>query len=118
MRSSPCPRRRGQRRLSRSEVILKGSLAAGAVYGTSMVGPFVRKALAMSAAATSTSSTRPHPRVPRVDLLHGAKTRVKAKGELKDLISLLAVDEKQHVDALTATIKQLGGKPVSEPNIY
>ena len=34
--------------LSRSEVILKGALAAGAVYGTFMVGPYVRKALAMS----------------------------------------------------------------------
>ena len=34
--------------LSRSEVILKGALAAGAVYGTAMVGPFVRRALAMS----------------------------------------------------------------------
>jgi Ferritin-like domain len=33
---------------SRSEVILKGALAAGAVYGTVMVGPFVRRALAMS----------------------------------------------------------------------
>ena len=34
--------------LSRSEVILKGALAAGAVYGAVMVGPFVKKALAMS----------------------------------------------------------------------
>ena len=34
--------------LSRSEVILKGALAAGAVYGTFMVGPFVKRALAMS----------------------------------------------------------------------
>ena len=34
--------------LSRSEVILKGALAAGAVYGAVMVGPFVGRALAMS----------------------------------------------------------------------
>jgi len=44
-----------------------------------------------------------------------AETKVKASGELKKLIALLADDEKQHVDALTATIKQLGGKPVAEP---
>ena len=44
-----------------------------------------------------------------------AKTRAKASGELKSLIGLLADDEKQHVEALTATIKQLGGKPVAEP---
>ena len=102
--------------LSRSDVILKGALAAGAVYGTFMVGPFVRKALAMSGGGD-------------VDILNfaltleylestfykEAKTRAKASGELKSLINLLADDEKQHVDALTATIKQLGGKPVPEP---
>lgn len=102
--------------LSRGDLILKGALAAGAVYGTFMVGPYVRKALAMSGGGD-------------VEILNfaltleylestfyrEAKTRAKASGELKSLIGLLADDEKQHVDALTATIKQLGGKPVSEP---
>jgi hypothetical protein len=102
--------------LSRSDVILKGALAAGAVYGTFMVGPYVRKALAMSGSSD-------------VDILNfaltleylestfydEAKTRAKASGELKSLVSLLADDEKQHVEALTATIKKLGGKPVAEP---
>jgi rubrerythrin len=102
--------------LSRSDVILKGALAAGAVYGTFMVGPYVRKALAMSGGSD-------------VDILNfaltleylestfydEAKTRAKASGELKSLIGLLADDEKQHVEALTATIKKLGGKPVAEP---
>jgi len=102
--------------LSRSQVILKGALAAGAVYGTFMVGPYVRKALAMSGGSD-------------VEILNfaltleylestfykEAKTRAKASGELKQLINLLAEDEKQHVEALTATIKQLGGKPVAEP---
>jgi serine-rich repeat adhesion-like glycoprotein len=102
--------------LSRSDVILKGALAAGAVYGTFMVGPYVRKALAMGGGSD-------------VDILNfaltleylessfydEAKTRAKASGELKSLIGLLADDEKQHVEALTATIKKLGGKPVAEP---
>jgi Ferritin-like domain len=102
--------------LSRSDVILKGALAAAAVYGTSMVGPYVRKALAMSGSSD-------------VDILNfaltleylessfydEAKTRAKASGELKSLIGLLADDEKQHVEALKATIVQLGGKPVAEP---
>jgi rubrerythrin len=102
--------------ISRSEVILKGALAAGAVYGTLMVGPYVRKALAMSGGGD-------------VDIVNfaltleylestfykEAKTRAKPSGELKSLIDLLADDEKQHVDALTATVKQLGGKPVAEP---
>jgi serine-rich repeat adhesion-like glycoprotein len=102
--------------LSRSEVILKGALAAGAVYGTLMVGPYVRKALAMTGGGD-------------VDIVNfaltleylesafykEAKSRAKASGELMALINLLADDEKQHVDALTATVKQLGGKPVAEP---
>jgi serine-rich repeat adhesion-like glycoprotein len=102
--------------LSRSDVLLKGALAAGAVYGTFMVGPYVRKALAMSGGSD-------------VDILNfaltleylestfydEAKTRAKASGELKSLINLLAEDEKQHVEGLTATIKSLGGKPVAEP---
>jgi len=102
--------------LSRSDVLLKGALAAGAVYGTLAVGPFVRKALAMTGSSD-------------VDILNfaltleyleskfyeEAKSRAKASGELKSLVNLLASDEKQHVEALTATIKQLGGKPVAEP---
>ncbi len=102
--------------LSRSQVILKGALAAGAVYGTLMVGPYVRKAFAMSGGGD-------------VDIVNfaltleylestfyaEAKKRAKARGELKSLINLLADDERQHVEALTATVKQLGGKPVAEP---
>ncbi|HET7573915.1 MAG TPA: ferritin-like domain-containing protein [Solirubrobacterales bacterium] len=102
--------------LSRSEVILKGALAAGALYGTLMVGPFVRRALAMSGGGD-------------VDIVNFALTleyleakfyaeatsRVKANGELRALVDLLAKDEQQHVEALSATVKELGGKPVAEP---
>jgi rubrerythrin len=102
--------------LSRSEVLLKGALAAGAVYGTLAVGPFVRQALAMSGGSD-------------VDILNfaltleyleakfyeEAKSRAKPSGELKALVDLLAKDEQQHVEALAGTIKKLGGKPVAEP---
>jgi Ferritin-like domain len=102
--------------LSRSDVLLKGALAAGAVYGTLAVGPFVRKALAMSGGSD-------------VDILNfaltleylessfyaEAKSRAKASGELKSLVNLLAKDEQQHVEVLEGTIKKLGGKPVAKP---
>jgi rubrerythrin len=102
--------------ISRSDVLLKGALAAGAVYGTLMVGPFVRSAFA----AGGTSD---------IDILNfaltleylestfyeEAKKKAKASGELKQLVALLASDEKQHVEALEGTIKKLGGKPVAKP---
>lgn len=102
--------------LSRSEVILKGALAAGAVYGAVMVGPFVGRALAMSGSSD-------------VDILNfaltleylestfykEAKSRARASGDLKSLIDLIGRDEDEHVGALTETIKKLGGKPVAEP---
>lgn len=102
--------------LSRSEVILKGALAAGAVYGTFMVGPFVRKALAMTDSGDvgilNFALTLEYL---ETKFYEEAKSRAGAKGELKSLVDLIAKDEKQHVEALTATIKQLGGKPVAEP---
>jgi hypothetical protein len=102
--------------LSRSDVILKGALAAGAVYGTLMVAPFVKSAFA--AAGTCD-----------VDILNFALTleylessfyeeamsKAKPSGELKKLVQLLASDEKMHVEALEGTIKKLGGKPVEMP---
>jgi hypothetical protein len=103
--------------ISRGNVILKGALAAGAVYGTFMVGPFVRSAFAMGGGTSD------------VDILNfaltleylestfyeEAKKKVKASGELRPLVSLLASDEKQHVEALEGTIVKLGGKPVAKP---
>lgn len=102
--------------LSRSEVILKGAIAAGAIYGAAMVGPFVGRALAKSGGGD-------------VDILNfaltleylesafykEAKSRVRPSGDLKALVDLVARDEDEHVGALIETIKKLGGKPVAEP---
>lgn len=101
--------------LNRSELILKGALAAGAVYGTLMVGPFVRKALAKTGDDVEIVNFALTLEYLEAAFYEEAKTRAMAKGDLKSLINLLAEDEKQHVEALKATVKQLGGKPVAEP---
>ena len=102
--------------ISRSDLILKGALAAGAVYGIAMVGPFIRQAFAGSGGGDveilNFALTLEYLESAFYD---EAKKKAKLSGDLKSLVDTIASDEAQHVDALTATIKQLGGKPVAEP---
>jgi rubrerythrin len=101
---------------TRSEVLAKGALAVSAAYGAVAVGPFVRKALAMSGGGDveilNFALTLEYL---EAKFYEEAKSRAKPSGELKALVDLLAKDEQQHVEALAGTIKKLGGKPVAEP---
>ncbi len=102
--------------ITRGEVILKGALAAGAVYGMTMVGPYVRSALAKSGggdvAIVNFALTLEYL---EAAFYEEAKKRARPSGDLKALVNLIAEDEQQHVEALKATVKQLGGKPAAEP---
>jgi len=101
---------------TRSEVLAKGALAVGAAYGALAVGPYVRRALSASGGGDvgilNFALTLEYL---EAKFYEEAKSRAKASGELKSLVNLLAEDEQQHVEALAATVKQLGGKPVAEP---
>ncbi len=100
--------------INRSTFILRGALAAGAAYGVGSVAPFVGNALAAS---------------PDLEILNFALTleyleadfyQVKGKSvglsaAIKPIAKAFGEEESEHVSALTAAIKKLGGKPVSKP---
>ncbi len=102
--------------ITRSSFILRGALAAGGLYGLGAVTPFVSAAFAESGSGD-------------VEILNFALTleyleadfyNVKGKtvglsGTAKSYARMFGEEEADHVNALTAVIKQLGGTPVSKP---
>ncbi len=102
--------------MTRSAFILRGALAAGAVYGTASVAPFVSQAFAAEESGD-------------VEILNFALTleyleadfyNVKGKqvglsGQARRYAREFGAEEAAHVSALTAAVKQLGGKPAAKP---
>ncbi len=105
--------------INRQSFIMRGAVAAGAVYGLGAVGPFVRQAIAQENGGD-------------VDILNFALTleyleaafytqALKQVGDLKGDVRSLATEirdnENEHVAALEMTIKDLGGRPVKAPGV-
>jgi hypothetical protein len=102
--------------ITRSSFLLRGALAAGAVYGVGAVTPFVSQALAAGSSGD-------------VEILNFALTleylesdfyNVKGKevglsGTAKSYATMFGEQEAEHVKALTSTITSLGGKPAAKP---
>jgi len=101
--------------VTRSSFILRGALAAGALYGAATVSPFVSSALAQSGGGD-------------VDILNFALTleyleakfykegqKLGLSSNVKSLAKQLGDEESEHVSALKATVKKLGGTAVKEP---
>ena len=102
--------------MSRASFILRGTLAAGAVYGAAAATPFVTGAFAQSGTSD-------------VDILNYALTleyletafyqekgkSVGLSGTAKQYATQFGDEEAAHVSALTAAIKQSGGTPVKKP---
>lgn len=104
---------------TRQAFLLRSALAVSSVYGLSAVSPFVREAFSQESGGD-------------VEILNFALTlefleagfyeraleRVGGLGgEAKEIATTLRDNEQEHVDALTATIEDLGGTPTQAPGL-
>ena len=100
--------------LTRGSFILKGALAAGAVYGAATVGPFVGQALAQGGGDVDIVNFALTLEYLEADFYKKGQALGLSGGVMK-LAKEFGDAESQHVDALTQTVKKLGGTPAKKP---
>jgi hypothetical protein len=102
--------------MTRSSFILRGALAAGGLYGLGAVTPFVSAALAETGGGDveilNFALTLEYL---ESDFYNVKGTSVGLSGTAKGYAKLFGEEEADHVNALSAVIKQMGATPVAKP---
>ncbi len=101
--------------MTRASFILRGTLAAGAVYGLGSVAPFVSQAFAAGGGDAEILNFALTLEYLEADFYTVKGRQVGLSGQARAYASQFSAEESEHVTALTAAIKQLGGTPVKKP---
>lgn len=106
--------------MDRSQFLLKGALAAGALYGAAAVGPVLSRAFAQGGGDASKGDIEILNFALTLELLEAdfyevALKDVKLSSDYKAFAEEVGANEQEHVDALIGTIEDLGGKPAKAP---
>ena len=102
--------------MTRSSFLVRSALAAGAVYGTATVTPFVSRALAQGGDVDILNFALTLEYLEEAYYDMGLKS-LSLSSENKALATEIRDNESAHVDALTEAIKGTGGKPVQAPGV-
>jgi rubrerythrin len=95
--------------MTRSAFILRGALAAGAMYGAGAVTPFVSNALAQATTGDVQVVTFAYGLEALEQAFYQAAAKANLSPPLKKLATEFGAHEAEHADTLKATIEQLGG---------
>jgi hypothetical protein len=102
--------------MSRGAFILRGAMAAGATYGLGAVSPFVSSALAKGGDVDIVNFALTLEYLEAAFYTEAIK-KAGLSGPVLELAKEIRDNETEHVDALTATVKQLGGTPAKVPGV-
>jgi rubrerythrin len=104
--------------VSRSAFLMRGVLAAGAAYGALAAGPMLRRAFAQGGDDIDILNFALTLEYLEAAFYDEAGKQVSGlSGELAGYVKTFGGEEQEHVDALSATITDLGGKPVKAPAV-